>query len=268
MLIGVCIRAKDEQKIIADWVNHYLKLGFDKIVIYDNLSCPSIKETLSLASINITSDKIELNICDKSGNNQGRCYDNTLNKYKHFDWFLFCDADEFLWIKEGTIKEFLAKFSQDTCSVVINWLTYGMGNQKTYDKYKNIFQQFCMRENYKHYWNQFVKTFVRPKLVEGIRIHFTTNKKYKSKNVYNETLHLNGKTCFSRDTKFSDDTPVVLVHYMTLDLESMLEKRKKNQKGGLFACKGVPSNKYSIEWYNSLGQFKDSVKDERMLKYV
>ena len=31
MLIGVCIRAKNEQKIICDWVNHYLKLGFDKI---------------------------------------------------------------------------------------------------------------------------------------------------------------------------------------------------------------------------------------------
>jgi len=266
MLVGICIRAKDEQKIIADWAKHYLKLGFDKIVIYDNLSYPSIKETLD--NKNIVSDKIELHICDKKRNNQGGCYDETLNKYKHFDWFLFCDADEFLWVKEGTIREFLSKFSDDTCSVVINWLTYGMGNQKIYDINKSVFEQFCMRENYGHYWNQFIKTFVRPKLVEAIRIHFTTNKKYKSKNVYNEILHLHEKISFNRDNKLSDNTPVVLVHYMTLDLESMLEKRKKNQEGGLFACKGVPNNKYSPEWYNTIGRFKDSVKDERMLKYV
>ena len=37
MKIGVCIRAKNEQKIINDWVAYYLQLGFDKIIIYDNL---------------------------------------------------------------------------------------------------------------------------------------------------------------------------------------------------------------------------------------
>ena len=46
MKIGVCIRAKDEQKIICDWVRHYLNLGFDKIFIYDNMSKPSIENTL------------------------------------------------------------------------------------------------------------------------------------------------------------------------------------------------------------------------------
>ena len=46
MKIGVCIRAKDEQKIICDWVNHYLKLGFDTIFIYDNMSEPSIGSSL------------------------------------------------------------------------------------------------------------------------------------------------------------------------------------------------------------------------------
>jgi len=58
MKIGVCIRGQDEQKIIGDWANHYLKLGFDNIIIYDNMSHPPISETLS--DKQIISDKIEI----------------------------------------------------------------------------------------------------------------------------------------------------------------------------------------------------------------
>ena len=276
MKIGVCIRAKNEHKIITDWVNHYLKLGFDKIVIYDNLSCPSIKETL--ASKNITSDKVEV-LIDSNTNfgedNQKNIFTKMIKNYKHYDWFLFCDTDEFLWLKEGlTVKNFLSKFSEDTSTVVINWLTYGMGNQKTYDVNKSVFEQFLIREQYGHFWNRFVKSFTRPNLANEIDNHIVFCPPYKIKNVYNEVITENGLnngrplSVSVLDKKLSDDTPILLVHYMTLDLESMLEKRKKNQEGGLFACKSVPSNKYSIEWYNSLGKFKDSVKDERMLKYV
>ena len=56
MRIGVCIRAKNEQKIICDWVNHYLKLGFDKIFIYDNMSEPSIES--SLQEKNLLNEKV------------------------------------------------------------------------------------------------------------------------------------------------------------------------------------------------------------------
>lgn len=60
MNIGVCIRAKNEQKIICDWVNHYLKLGFDKIFIYDNMSEPSIES--SLKEKNLLNDKVFIKI--------------------------------------------------------------------------------------------------------------------------------------------------------------------------------------------------------------
>ena len=51
MKIGVCIRAKNEQKIIVDWTKHYLLLGFDRIIIYDNMSEPSIETTLKKSNI-------------------------------------------------------------------------------------------------------------------------------------------------------------------------------------------------------------------------
>ena len=70
--IGVCIRAKDEQNIISDWTKHYLNLGFDKIIIYDNLSEPSIYETLN--NNNLINEKVIINIDTKKVTNQLGCY--------------------------------------------------------------------------------------------------------------------------------------------------------------------------------------------------
>ena len=275
MKVGVCIRAKNEQKIITDWVNHYLYLGFDKIVIYDNLSSPPIKETL--ASKNITSDKVEV-LIDSNTNfgkdNQKNIFTKMIKNYKHSDWFLFCDADEFLWIKEGTIKDHLSKYSDDTCSVVINWLTYGMGNQKTYDYNKHVCEQFLIREQYGHFWNRFVKSFTRPNLANEIDNHIVFCPPYKIKNVYNKVITENGLnngrplSVSVLDKKLSDDTPILLVHYMTLDLETMLLKTQKAKNDYL----DKSSNKYTQSWYKDKnpgsGNFKDDIKDERMLKYV
>jgi hypothetical protein len=151
-----------------------------------------------------------------------------------------------------------------------------MGNQKTYDYNKHVFEQFLIREQYGQFWNRFVKSFIRVKLFDdqnNINNHISFNPLYKIKNIYNEVITNNGlnngKPLQSAvlDKKLSDDTPILLVHYMTLDLESMLKKRTKNQEGGLISC-----NKYTKKWYINTsqngGQFKDDVRDDRMLKYV
>ena len=85
--IGVCIRAKDEQNIICDWIIHYLKLGFDKIIIYDNMSVPSINETLN--SKNILNNKIEILIDNVEYSNQSTLYLDCINKNKNLDWIFF-----------------------------------------------------------------------------------------------------------------------------------------------------------------------------------
>lgn len=143
MKIGVCIVAKNEQKIICDWVSHYLKLGFDKIFIYDNMSEPSIES--SLKEKNFVNDKIFIEIDTVKYSNQTVNYQKCINENKDLDWLLLCDADEFLWLKEGTIKDFLSIFSENTCSILINWLVYGTGNLQKYDKNKSVFKQFTMR---------------------------------------------------------------------------------------------------------------------------
>ena len=267
MKIGVCIRAKDEQKIICDWVSHYLKLGFDKIFIYDNMSEPSIES--SLREKNLLNNKIFIKIDPVQYSNQPVIYHECIDENKDLDWLLLCDADEFLWLKEGTIKDFLSKFSEDTCTVLINWLVYGTSNLQTYDRNKSVFKQFTMREEYSHFWNRFVKSFVRPTMIEKLgNVHITYNENYKVCNIYDNIIIINDPNkCDYLDCNLNDNSPIELVHYMTLDYESMLNKRTKNAKQALgFTLK---DNKYSLEWYKSETYgFKDNIKDFRMKKYI
>ena len=266
MKIGVCIRAKNEQKIICDWVSHYLKLGFDKIFIYDNLSEPSIES--SLKEKNLLNDKVFIKIDTFPHSNQPVIYQECIDENKELDWLLLCDTDEFLWIKEGTIKEFLSKFSEDTCSILINWLVYGTSNLQTYDKNKSVFEQFTLREEYSHFWNQFVKSFLRPKLIEKIgNVHITFDNNFKVCDIYKNILTIKDQNeCSHQDSNLNDNSSIVLVHYMTLDFESMLQKYKRNHHGQLLL---KDDDKYSLEWYKiPMYGFKDNVKDMRMNKYI
>ena len=146
-------------------------------------------------------------------------------------------------------------------------MTYGTSNLEKYDKSKTVFEQFIYREEYKHFWNRFVKSFVRPKLVNYVlNVHKTINKEYKCCNVYNE-LVFNLEKCNNIDVKLSENTSLLLVHYMTLDYESMKKKQIKNKNGKLL---NKNDSKYSIKWYKyNINQgFKDNIKDCRMLKYI
>ena len=255
--IGVCVRVKNEQNIIKDWVNYYLKLGFDFIYIYDNLSNPSVAKTLGNYDRNKI--KIKNDLVEKS--NQFAVYQDCLNNNKHLDWLLICDADEFLYIKEGTIINFLNNFSNDTGTILINSLVFGTSGLLTYDSSKSIFEQFIKREPYNFRYNGCVKSFIRVKYIKFINSwHKIFNSNYLIKDVDNnivEPIRANANWKY----KISNETNVIIVHYMTLDFNSMQIKRVKNS---LFDMAVAKTDKYTIEWYNLL--FKDEILDKRMIK--
>ena len=257
MKIGVCIRAK-ETIIINDWITHYLKLGFDRIIIYDNMSNPSIQECRKEYS-----EKVQIIIDSFKGSNQCVLYKECLDNNKDLDWLLLCDADEFIYCKTN-LKEFLSNFSPDTCTVLINWLVYGTSNLQHYNVSQSVFQQFTQREDYSNFWNCYVKSFIRPKLIENIgTVHITYNKEYKVKNVYNQEIKIQFEDkCDCIDYNLSDNTPVVMVHYMLLDFENMLRKRNRNIISDLIYEPG--DIKYTMEWYDK-NKFKENNYDPRMI---
>lgn len=93
MRIIVCGIAKKENKYINEWVNHYIKLGFDHIYLYDNndLNYPYVGDYIE--------NKDKVTILDWRGRKEiavlSKAYLDCYNT-QDFDWCLFCDIDEFL----------------------------------------------------------------------------------------------------------------------------------------------------------------------------
>jgi len=263
MKIAVCCWMKDEDKIIREWIAHYLNLGFDKIYLFDNMSSIPVSSYISHPNVII---KLDNNPKEDPNWGQGARYNEFLNENRDMDWIFCCDADELLSLRiNKSLKDFLSEFSDDTAVIPVNWVTFGQGRNKTFDNSKLVIEQFTIREEYKCFWNFFVKSFIRPNLITKIvNWHYHDSGKYKSKNVYNEHIRSSKQSTIKEVTqerdRLNDKTPLVLHHYMTLDKESMRIKRNRNNNV-LITC-----DKYTDEWYSK--NFKDNIKDESMLKYV
>ena len=266
MKIGIFTRVKNEQKIIKEWIIHYINLGFDKVFIYDNISSPSVHNTIN-GLLKEYLDKVVIFHDISINKNQEDLYTECLSiaRQNNLDWIFCCDADELLSLRiDKSLKSFLEDFSKDTAVIPVNSVTFGQGGNKTFDHNKLVIEQFNIRENYEYFYNLFVKSFLRPNLIEKCdNSHKSSSCKYYTKNVYNEIISndANVTTGENERAKINDETPLVLHHYMTLDQTSMLEKRERNIKEW-----PTSGDKYTLEWYSR--EFKDKIKDKSMFKYI
>ena len=124
--ICICSIGKKENLYIREYIEHYFRLGVDKIFIFDNN--------------NIEDEKLETNIADYIKNKfveiidirgltaaqipiYNYCYRKNKNKY---DWIGFFDIDEYLYIEENkSIKNYLYEDSFNKCqSIFFNWIMY------------------------------------------------------------------------------------------------------------------------------------------------
>jgi hypothetical protein len=268
MKIGVVCRAKDEQLIIKDWISHYIDIGFDRVIVYDNMSNPSIKDTLGDDFVNKNKHILELRQDTVTKwNNVASLFQETIDQMTDLDWLLMCDADEFIWLqKDLSIKDFLSRFNDEVGTVLINWLTYGTSKLISFDNNKSLFEQFIRRGKYNNFWNRFVKSFIRPNLVKKfINVHISANPEYRICNAFGNNITLDFKQkikCFIPSMLPSSDSPCLLIHYMTLDHETMARKRQRNINGRLAIIK-IP-HKYTESWYAKQGL--DDEVDGRMIK--
>lgn len=117
--------AKNENKYIVEWVNHYLNLGFDKIFVCDNNDDESLCDVLSDYINNGTVERFD---CHKM-----ILFQDGVNKMfienGNFKWCGLFDCDEFLELGVyDNIKDYLAAKDEDC--VAFNWLIYGSNGQK------------------------------------------------------------------------------------------------------------------------------------------
>jgi len=150
--------ARDEPNI-AEWIAHHLLIGFDKIVVFDNLS----KIPISSLVKNNFNKRLEIITYNGSGNVKLTLMKKALemSEKENHSWMLYLDADEFLNInKYDNVKSLLDNFSKAD-SIGVNWLMFGTSGFKVQPK--GLITENFIRSEIK--LNPHIKTFVRPSAV-------------------------------------------------------------------------------------------------------
>ena len=163
----VCTCARGENDYIVEYVEHYLNLDFDKIIICDNNDDDSIETVLKKY---IEAGTVEIFNCRGFNSFQVQFYSMfcTEGNYK---WCAYFDADEFLELGIYTsIKLFLETVPPEDDSISFNWLVYGTNDIKhkapgrIQDRFKEPVRPVVMFKE-----NVFIKSILRggPKRFEN-----------------------------------------------------------------------------------------------------
>jgi hypothetical protein len=132
--------AKQEEHYIKDWVAYHLRIGFDKIYLYDNndIDGESYNELLKEYV-----DAGRLKIIDVRGKKGLQNYSYNASYYAMpYKWMAIIDIDEFIWFNEtgkyNNIKTFIDEISKNmNCyqtGIMLQWHSYAAsGDDKPSD---------------------------------------------------------------------------------------------------------------------------------------
>ena len=156
---------------MVEWIAHYLALGFDEILVYDNTSTDNTFSVVeSLARFE---SRIKVRAWpDVDGEVPQVTAYNDAVAWVQSEWMAYFDADELLVLKQhACIQEFLSHYPDDAGAAVINWLSFGSSGAQAYvDELQSIRFRRCAREQ-PGCKNRFVKSIVRVAAIERASSH-------------------------------------------------------------------------------------------------
>ena len=238
----VCVCAKNEDDYIEEWIEHYLKLGFDKIVLADNNDKDTLSERISRF---IEDGTVYLVNCRNNNAFFQVQFYSLFCADSNFKWCAFFDVDEFLEIYNDSIKSLLGPISEDV--VCFNWLLFDSNGErykkegKVVDRFKLPLFPVAMTMA-----NMFFKSIVhggRKETFKGCKFNGSHLPYNDLGNItYNHGGHvtsgLTNHTCYPIRYKFG-----YLKHYYTKSLEEFLAKASRgwpdgaaNFNNGYFFC--------------------------------
>ena len=157
MKVCLCAIVKNNYKYNEDWIRHYLSLGFDKIIIYDNNDIDD-KRKLKIPDIR----RVKIENWRSEWNAQLKAYEDCYKKHSNdYDWFAFFDSDEYLILnKWKSVKEMLNDFD-DTDILAINWINYDDMGILTRDEsipVNTFFTRRARKQNEFFHYKQFIRS--------------------------------------------------------------------------------------------------------------
>ena len=163
----LCVAGKKENLYAKEYVNHYKKLGYNHIYIYDNNDINDEKFE------DVLQDEINSNfvsVINYRGKKRIQCdaYKDCYEKYsQQYDWLSFFDFDEFLEVDAKNIQEFINNKRYEKCiNIKINFLFYSDNELLYYDN-RSLEERFTT-PLYNHRSNNVIKITVRG----GLKINY------------------------------------------------------------------------------------------------
>ena len=123
--IAVCAIGRRENRYAREWVQHYINLGFDRIIICDN-NREGEERFIDVLSDFVETGLVEIIPVHDQDNAQCMMYSAIYRKYgTTYQWIAFFDFDEFLEIPSGiSIHDLMKSYEKFDC-VLFNWMNYG-----------------------------------------------------------------------------------------------------------------------------------------------
>lgn len=221
---AVCLIVKNEAKYMVEWIAHYLALGFDEILVYDNASTDST--FLLLESLARLEQRIKVRAWpDVAGQVPQTTAYNDATARVQSEWLAFFDADELLVLKEhACIQDFLARYPAQTGAVVINWKLFGSSGAQVYvDELQSVRFRKCAREE-PATKDRFIKSIVRVGNIERAASHTALLKPGFS--YYNDQMQPVEIIAQSK-TPVPSHVVAQLNHYVVRSRQEFLEKRAR-----------------------------------------
>ena len=230
--VCLCCIAKKENLYISEFVNHYKKLGYNRIYIYDNndIDGEHFEEVIQ-QEINSGFTKI-MNFRGYRGKRDDTQMDAYYDCYRRYNsecnWISFFDIDEFLFINPVngtnlTIQEMLDQPVYDHCeSVKINWKSFSDSELLYYDN-KPVTERFKQLSKFGYEFGN-VKSTIRTNISHYLRKAFNPH-----------AIFSNVKGCLSDGRRKQIDffmfppnyKGAVIKHYVTKTISEYCNKVKR-----------------------------------------
>jgi len=171
MRTAVVAIGRRENMYAREFVEHYLGLGFDHIFILDN-NHDGEEHFEDVLGTFIDAGTVSVHDYRNREAVQAQAYNETYRGFhSSYDWMAFFDFDEFLVMKQGTVKQWLGTFGRDEDVALVNWMCMTDGGM-IYNDGRPLTERFtepmpydrCVQRRFPE--NDHVKSIVRGGLSE------------------------------------------------------------------------------------------------------
>jgi len=242
---------------VREYVDYYKKIGIDKIFIYDNNEKNDEKFDLVLKDY-IENGLVEIvDIRGKEAPQFEAMEDCRKKNFKNYDWLLFYDMDEFLFLRNfSNIKDFLKQKHFDKCQrIQLNWYIHTDNNLFYYDN-RTLAQRFPEKKFATNGKILILSKVVKSMLRGNIDVNIT--------GVHNLNFNLIGCNGFGQikkisltQTKEPDNYYYYIDHYWSKSTEEFVNKVNRGDVN-----QGFRNDKYNMERMYYYFLYNDITKEK------